>query len=82
MSIECSSYSVVFWYFNDGEIPTNAQQMGDKYLVVENISKENEGNYECEGTNEKKEKFLAKVTLSVVCESSLWLCEFYFNLAI
>lgn len=38
-------------------------------LLITNFTQENNGIYECQGINEMKQKFFAKVTLRVISES-------------
>jgi len=61
---ECLSFTAAPWTFMDRVVPSNAIT-GVNILIIENVTADNAGRYECQGSNELQQNFLAVATLIV-----------------
>ena len=76
-SFACVTTKRMFWSFNDGPLPLNSypglqgisisveNYRDNRILYIENITRANQGYYECEGATRINEIFFSRAFLSV-----------------
>lgn len=64
---QCESFGNTIWRFNNRLPPSNTEQTNSNHteLKIDCVIPENEGIYECEGTNCKGETFIARAKLLI-----------------
>ena len=63
----CNSSQLSKWFFNNNFIPGNAI-MKRTILILLNVTKVNQGNYDCQGVNEYGQIFWARGKLNIKCK--------------
>ena len=63
---KCKSYSPVTWLFNGGFLPYNAVPERGNTLKIQNIKRDNSGQYECQGKTHNNNPFSAKAKLKII----------------
>jgi len=67
--VECLSSTQVSWYFygwNKSTVLDHKYIKKDNTIVIDGVSADNEGFYECQGTNSENFKFAAKMEVKVM----------------
>lgn len=78
-SVFCNSSTPPVWYFEEETIHFDDRKMSlGKYLHIKAVTFADDGNYDCEGTNECNEIFNARSRLEVTGKSlTVNLCSKY-----
>ena len=63
----CNSSLPLSWFFNNNFIPGNAIMKGTM-LILLNVTKFNQGNYDCRGINEYGQVFWSRRKLNIKCK--------------
>ena len=65
VKFECFTITPTRWTFNDGNLPTNAMILDNRFLYIRDITVSNKGYYECEGSIKGDDVFYSVGILKV-----------------